>query len=65
MNLCKIKCEKCDCERIPRVETPVRCSRCGHVPGTAIRNKKATPVCLAAHGVADNPTLKQEDYHSK
>jgi hypothetical protein len=40
MEMLKTKCEKCGHERILRTENPLKCPRCGHIPGTKIKPKK-------------------------
>ena len=56
MSLNKIKCEKCGHERILRVEKPLKCSVCGHIPGQKIRKHKATPhACKQSEVVNNNP----------
>ena len=50
-----IKCKKCGHTRIPRVKKPLKCPVCGHMPNQTIRNnKRTTPTCLQANGVANN-----------
>jgi len=58
----EIVCKKCGHTRIPRVKNPLKCSVCGHIPGTKIRNKKeATSQCLQAREVADKKSTQIGD----
>lgn len=50
-----IVCNKCGHRRVPRVVKPLKCPVCGHIPGTKIRNSKATPYAGKQSRVASNP----------
>jgi rubrerythrin len=51
-------CKKCGHERIPRVEKPLKCPVCGHIPGTQIRIKKeAIPPACKQCEMADLPNI--------
>ena len=54
-NLPIIVYNKCGYKRVPRVEKPLKCPVCGHMPNQRVRNnKRTTPTCLQADGVANN-----------
>ena len=53
-NLTIIVCNKCGHKRVPRVENPLKCPVCGHIPGQTIRKHKATPHAAKQSGVANN-----------
>ena len=40
MDLPKITCTKCKHTWIPRVETPTKCNKCGHIVGARVYQKK-------------------------
>ena len=40
MQIIKAQCEKCGHERVIRTENPVKCSKCGHIPGTKIKTRR-------------------------